>query len=220
MEFPNAAAGVLRCYRNTALSHPRLPTIHDPQMLQVPEIAQFITDLHLKPPVMELERLEHLYLRDTGFLFAPNDDVLDSLAWFMDLIQPSISSGSLTSLAVTFCPEFRDELDRVLNKDAIRTLSCFDFLEEGPGSHSGDAFAHWVRGFHNLTTVGVYPQKSEGCWMHVSRVLAQESRIETIYTDVLTGQARDWVLAEAQVKGVKIIEASRIPEPTLQPIEP
>lgn len=211
LEFPDKATDVLFSYHHLALRHPRMPTIHNPQM----------DILRLKPPVMELEQLEHLYLRDRDFSFGPHVRTVESLAWFMDLIKPSMSSGCLTSLAVTLCPEFLYELDQVLNKDAIRTLSCFDFLEQGgPGSPCGDAFAHWVRQFHNLTTLGVYPQKSEGCWMHVSRVLAQESRIETIYTDILTGQARDWVLADAQAKGVKIIEASRIPEPELQPIEP
>ncbi|KAI7788125.1 hypothetical protein LA080_012189 [Diaporthe eres] len=184
---------------------------------QNPPNSQAVFNNHVLPPVTELERLVHLYMRDSSPLFARTVHGRGSLAWFMDLIKPSMSNGSLTSLAVTFCPEFQFELDRVLNKAAIHTLSCFDFLDEGPGSQCGDSFVHWIQGFHNLTTVGVFPQRSEGCWMHVSKVLARESRIETIYTDVLTGQPRDWVLAKAQEKGVKIIEASRIPEPVLQP---
>lgn len=210
LEFPDGALMVLRHYHKIAQVYPDIAANYqDP--------SNIVFNKRVLPPLTELERLEHLYMRDPSLLFARTVDGLESLAWFMDLIKPSMSNGSLTSLAVTFCPEFRFELDRVLNKDAIRTLSCFDFLDEGSGSQCGEAFVHWVQGFHNLTTVGVFPQRSEGCWMHVSKVLAKESRIETIYTDVLTGQARDWVLAKAQEKGVKIIEASRIPEPVLLP---
>ncbi|KAK7709443.1 hypothetical protein SLS64_006359 [Diaporthe eres] len=201
---------VLRHYQKIAQGYPDI-------VADYLNPTNIVYNKRVLPPVTELERMEHLYMRDPSLPFARTVDGLESLAWFMDLIKPSMSNGSLTSLAVTFCPEFRFELDRVLNKDAIHTLSCFDFLDEGPGSQCGDSFVHWVQGFHNLTTVGVFPQRSEGCWMHVSKVLAKESRIETIYTDVLSGQPRDWVLAKAQEKGVKIIEASRIPEPVLQP---
>lgn len=169
------------------------------------------------PPVTELEQLEHLYLRDESLQFRPNRENFDALAWFTELIKPSMSNGCLKSLAITFCPDTQLFFDKVLNKGAICTLSCFDFIDQGSGSGCGDTFATWVRGFHNLTTVGVFPQKSESSWMHVSKLLAQESSIETIYTDVLFGQPRDWVLEKAQEKGVKIIEASRIPEPVLQP---
>lgn len=205
--FPARAFTVLRHYQTNFQRHPEVS-------LMYPYLS---SKGCLLPPVTELERLEHLCLRDTDLLFARTVGSLEILAWFMDLVEPSMSNGSLTSLAVTFCPELRFELDRVLNKDAILTLSCFDFLDAGPGSQCGDDFAHWVQGFHNITTVGVFPQKSEGSWMHVSKVLARESRIETIYTDVLKGQPRDWVLAKAQEKGVKIVEASCIPEPVLQP---
>lgn len=208
--FPAGALTVLRCYQ---INFQRYPEVS----LKYPDM---LLNGHLLPPVRELERLEHLCLRDTNLLFARTVGSLEILAWFMGLVEPNMSNGSLTSLAVTFCPEIRFELDRVLNKDAILTLSCFDFLDAGPGPHCGDEFAHWVQGFHNLTTVGVFPQKSEGSWMHVSKVLARESRIETIYTDVLTGQPRDWVLAKAREKGVKIVEASCIPEPVLQPLVP
>lgn len=171
------------------------------------------------PPGTELERLEHLYLRDSSIEYNHSDQVFDALSWFIELIKPSMSNGRLKSLAVTFCPYIRFLLDKV-DKTAIHTLSCFDFLDGDSGSTCGDTFANWVRGFPNLTTVGVFPQKSEGCWVHVSKVLARESRIETIYTDVLVGQSRDWVLEKAKEKGVKIIEASRIPEPVLPPLEP
>lgn len=212
LEFPDWALMVLHHYHKIAQEYP-----DNALNYQNPPNSQAVFNNHVLPPVTELERLEHLYMRDSSPLFARTVHGRGSLAWFMDLIKPSMSNGSLTSLAVTFCPEFQFELDRVLNKAAIHTLSCFDFLDEGPGSQCGDSFVHWIQGFHNLTTVGVFPQRSEGCWMHVSKVLARESRIETIYTDVLTGQPRDWVLAKAQEKGVKIIEASRIPEPVLQP---
>lgn len=171
------------------------------------------------PPVSELARLEHLYLRDTDHLFAHGVHDVEALGWFMDLIEPSMSNGTLTSLAVTFCPEVRFELDRVLNKDAIRTLSCYDFIDEEYASYCGDTFADWVQGFHNVTTLGVFPQKSDSCWMHVSKVLKKESSIETIYTDILVGQPRDWVLAKAKEKGVTIIETSHVPEPVLQPLK-
>ena len=202
LEFPDGALHVLRAYQKIAQAYPNIA--HDDRAL---------------PPALELERLEHLYLRDTDLPVVRTVDGLEALAWFMDLIEPSMSNGSLTSLAVTFCPESRFELDRVLNKDAIRTLSCYDFLDEEFASRCGDTFAHWVQGFQNLTTVGVFPQKSDVCWMHVSKVLAKESRIETIYTDILAGQPRDWVLAKAKERGVKIIETSRIPEPVLQPLD-
>lgn len=208
--FPAGASTVLRHYQTNFQRHPEVSLRYPDLSLNGP----------LLPPVTELERLEHLCLRDSGLLFARTVSGLEVLAWFMDLIEPSMSNGSLTSLAVTFCPELRFELDRVLNKDAILTLSCFDFLDAGLGPHCGDDFAHWVQSFHNLTTVGVFPQKSEGSWMHVSKVLARESRIETIYTDVLKGQPRDWVLAKAREKGVKIVEASCIPEAVLQPLVP
>lgn len=209
LEFPDRALMVLRHYHKIAQEY------SDTALNFQNHAPSIVFNNRVLPPVTELGRLGHLYMRDPSLLFARTVNGLDSLDWFMDLIKPSMSNGSLTSLAMTFCPEFQFQLDRVLNKDAIRTLSCFDFLDERPGSQCGEAFVHWVQGFHNLTTVGVFPQKSEGCWMHVSKVLAMESRIETIYTDVLTGQARDWVLAKAQEKGVRIIEASRIPEPAI-----
>lgn len=208
--FPGRALTVLRHYQMISQDYPEVSLIS----------PHFSLDGSLLPPVTELERLEHLCLRDSGLLFARTVSGLEVLAWFMDLIGPSMSNGFLTSLAVTFCPELRFELDRVLNKDAILTLSCFDFLDAGPWPECGDDFAHWVQGFHNLTTLGVFPQKSECAWMHIAQVLAKESRIETIYTDVLKGQPRDWVLAKAREKGVKIVEASCIPEPVLQPLVP
>lgn len=211
LAFHDRALMTLRHYQKISQEYPGIALNN-----QNPPNSQVVFNNRVLPPVTKLERLEHLYLRDPSLQFAHTVNGLESLTWFMDLIEPSMSNGSLTSLAVTFCPQFQVELDRVLSKDAVRTLSCFDFREEGRGSQCGDSFANWVQGFHNLTTVGVFPDHSEGCWMHVSKVLAKESRIETIYTDILTGQARDWVLAKAQEKGVRIIEANRIPEPVLQ----
>lgn len=186
-----------------------------------PQIHQQMNSNNLAlPPVRELAQLEHLYLRDDAIEFGFDRHSFEALSWFVELIEPSMSNGCLTSLAVTFCRDTQTLLDKFLNKAAIRTLSCFDFIDQASGVTCGDTFANWVRGFPNLTTVGIFPQKSDSSWMHVSKVLGQESRIETIYTDVLFGQTRDWVLEKAQEKGVKIIEASRIPEPVLQPLDP
>lgn len=206
LEFSNKAIQALRAYEMIALMYPQIHPQMDPNNLTL-------------PPVRELERLEHLYLRDDSIEFGSARHHFGALSWFMELIKPSMSNGCLTSLAVTFAPETQSLLDNYLNKAAVCTLSCFDFLDQASGVTCGDTFATWVRGFTNLTTVGVFPQKSDSAWMHVSKVLGQESRIETIYTNVLFGQARDWVLEKAQEKGVKIIEASRIPEPVLQPLD-
>jgi hypothetical protein len=168
------------------------------------------------PPATALERLEHLHLRDTDIGWHGAISNLAALAWFMQLIQPSLSNGSLTSLHITLNRHMERAFDGVLKKSAIRTLSCFDFLDEEFDSSSGNLFATWVRGFPNLTTLGVFPQKTPNCWMHVVKAMSMESKIETIYTDVLTGVWRDETLKKAEEKGIKIIEASRIPEPALQ----
>lgn len=207
LELSNKAIQALRAYEWIASMYPHAHPQMDPNILAL-------------PPARELERLEHLYLRDDGIEFGFARRSFDALSWFMELIKPSMSNGCLTSLAVTFAPETQNHLDKYLNKAAVRTLSCFDFLDQDSGVTCGDKFVTWVQGFTNLTTVGVFPQKSDSSWMHVSKVLGQESRIETIYTDVLFGQTRDWVLEKAQEKGVKIIEASRIPEPVLKPLDP
>jgi hypothetical protein len=201
LEFSELAFDLLRRYNVIAKMYPHLPPNS-----QTPQ------------PVTELERLEHLYLRDARRFESLHDpDDLWILLWFTELIKPSMSNGSLTSLAITFSPDMQFYFDKVLNKAAIRTLSCFDFIDEVYGSLCGNNFATWVRGFPNLNTLGVFPQKTENCWMHVIKVLSTESRIETIYTDVLTGVRRDEALKKAEEKGIKIIEASRIPEPVLQP---
>lgn len=204
LEFPDRAFGVLHAYEAISRAHPLITP-----------------DSHVLPPVTELEGLEHLYWRDTGPpSYRGSPDNLTLLTWFTDLIKPSMSNGTLTSLAITFSPDTQFAFDRVLDKSAIRTLSCFDFIDEEYDSRCGNKFATWVRGFTNLTTLGVFPQRTENCWMHVVKVLSTESRIETIYTNALTGIWRDEALKKAHEKGIKIIEASRIPEPVLQPSDP
>lgn len=201
LEFPDRAFGVLHAYEAISRAYPLI-----------------VPSSHVLPPTTELERLEHLYWRDTGpSSYRGSPDNLALLTWFTELIKPSMSNGTLTSLAITFSPDTQFAFDKVLDKSGIRTLSCFDFIDEEYDSRCGNKFATWVRGFTNLTTLGVFPQRTDHCWMHVMKVLLTESRIETIYTNALTGVWRDEALRKADERGIKIIEASRIPEPVLQP---
>lgn len=141
---------------------------------------------------------------------------LQALSWFTELIKPSAISGTLTSLAITFNPEMQLAFDNILDKQALRTLSCFDFIDEerfSSDASCGNTFANWVRGFTNLTALGIFPQRTEICAMHVMKVLAYETRIKLIYTDVLTGVWRDQVLQKAEEMDIWVIESlSRIPE--------
>ncbi|KAL1877896.1 hypothetical protein Daus18300_002249 [Diaporthe australafricana] len=166
-------------------------------------------------PVLELERLEHLRLmgnlQHRHYPYSP-----DSLSWFLERIKPSMSNGTLTSLDTTFCKDNCNAFDKVLNKEAIRALSCHDFIDQDHFSQCGNNFIQWVEGFPNLTTLGVFPQKFEGCMMLVSQVLSRENMIDTIYTNILTGVWRDWILEKAEKKGVRIIDADRVPEPILK----
>lgn len=199
IEFPERAWGMLRDYEKIATVYPQLP----PNNLAL-------------PPVMELEHLEHLYLRmpaNPGHEAVGN---LAALSWFTELIKPSMTNGTLTSLALSFNADVQLAFDNVLNKTAIHTLSCFDFIDEenlGAVPSCGNTFVTWVRGFTNLTAIGIFPQRTESCGMHVMKVLANESRIRLIYTDVLTGVVRDQALKKAKERGIKVIEwLSRIPE--------
>ncbi|KAI3396568.1 hypothetical protein diail_12017 [Diaporthe ilicicola] len=214
LEFLDGATTWIHGYRKIAHAHS--------VWLQRKQHALLHHGWHTGPaigfPMVELERLEHLSLRDNCYSFGRASS-LENLPWFLEYLKPSMSNGSLTSLAVTFCPETRFELDRVLNKDAIRTLSCFDFNDQSPVSQCGNTLLHWLQGFRNLTTLGVFPERFEGCWMLICKVLGQESSIDTIYTNILSGVWRDLVLEKAEEKGVRIIEADRIPEPILQPLE-
>lgn len=171
------------------------------------------------PPVMQLGQLEHLCLLGGDVYSSRSHDSPMSLAWFLEHIEPSLSNGTLTSLAISFDLDIRDALDRALNKEAIRTLGFFGFFNSDLISISSDIIANWVAGFPNLTTLGMFPQKFEGCWMIISKVLAMENMIDTIYTNILTGVWRDWVLEKAEAKGVRIIHADRIPEPVLKPLQ-
>jgi hypothetical protein len=166
--------------------------------------------------VMELERLEHLYLRMSVSPAHETVANLAALSWFTELIKPSMTNGTFTSLAISFNAEMQLAFDNVLNKPALHTLSCFDFIDEerlSTESSCGNTFVTWVQGFTNLTVLGIFPQRTENCAMHVMKVLMNETRIKLIYTDVLTGVFRDEVLQKAKEKGIKVIEfLRRIPE--------
>ncbi|KAG8158446.1 hypothetical protein KVR01_011568 [Diaporthe batatas] len=169
------------------------------------------------PPVMELPRLEHLCLRLPES--PPNEAIanLAALSWFLELMKPSMTNGTLKSLAISFNSQTQHLFDSVLNKHAIRTLSCMDFIDEewlsGPEPSCGDRFCTWVQTFPNLTALGVFPQRTMTCGMHVLKVLHNESMIKLIYTNVLAGTMRDHVLAKAKERGITVIEhLDRIPE--------
>ncbi|KAJ0120076.1 hypothetical protein J7T55_000929 [Diaporthe amygdali] len=214
--FPRNAISLLGAYRQLAQEEPDIIQ-YNAFLTQLGHPP--VSDTGFQPPLTELERLEHLCVKDLGALYDRHIN-FDHLSWFLEFIKPSMTNGSLASLAITFCPETRFMFDKVLNKKAIHTLSCFSFTEQSTVvSQCGDTFVHWLEGFPYLTTLGVFPQKFEGCWMLLSKVLAKDTRIKTIYTNILTGVWRDWILDRAREKSVKIIEADSIPEPVLQPLE-
>ncbi|KAF3761074.1 hypothetical protein M406DRAFT_73518 [Cryphonectria parasitica EP155] len=163
----------------------------------------------------KLHNLEHFYYSWSDDRMAPSPSDLER-------IKPSCDNGTLHSLHITFNKQSRNVLDKIINKDAIRTLSCYDILmpsirDDGGGSR-GDMqiFVDWVIGFRNLTTIGVFPQKTDEAWFVVAKLITERPDIKTIYTDVLHGINRDMILEHAARKGIEIIHASRVPEPALQ----
>jgi hypothetical protein len=139
-------------------------------------------------------------------------------------LRPSCDSGTFRSLHVTFNRDTRDAFDQVLNKNVIETLSCYDIIMpstfDGNGSYGGDIddFVDWIRTFPALTTLGVYPSKTGQGGMVVARVIRERPDIKTIYTNALRGVHYDHVLEYATSKGVNIVIADRVPEPTLKPL--
>lgn len=137
------------------------------------------------------------------------------------VIEPSLKNGTLHSLDIFFDPDLYDPVIQDY-KANIHMLSCSDIampsiIEGGPRGQVDD-FLDWIDGFPNLTTLGVYPHKTEDAWMVVAKVvnrLGDGSRLRRIYTNVLVGAYRDQVLGCAAKKGVEIIHADRMPEPVL-----
>lgn len=168
----------------------------------------------------KLGRLEHFCCLTDSFRPKPSwmPDGIDFSA-----IQPSCESGTLRSLHISFSVETQLELDKFLDKQAIETLSCHDILMPSildGGGHRGHVaeFLEWVDEFPNLSTIGVFPQKTENAWMTVGKVLRRRPDIKTLYTDALHGVHRDEVLEYAAKNDVTIIHASRVPEPDLLPL--
>lgn len=168
------------------------------------------------------ENLEHL-------CFHLDPDWMDHIGikdcFEFQRIQPSCTNGTLRSLDIIFDSKITNRLDKVLNKQAIHTLSCHGI--DAPGSYddlnltgNSDVFLQWVDTFPNLHTVGVYPEKTVKAWIVVAKLLRRRLDIKTIYTNVLTGVYRDELLARAARNGVKILHADRVPEPVLERARP
>ncbi|ROW13389.1 hypothetical protein VPNG_05433 [Cytospora leucostoma] len=171
------------------------------------------------------ERLEHLRLSE--YLLCQSGsrhdrEMSDALAWLVQLISKSCSSGTLRSLDIPFESNVQGALDQVLVKDDIRTLSCNAFDGHlntlGLLGREDEAVLAWLDTFPNLTTVGVFPEDTEVGKLMIARLLAKGSMINTIYTNVLTGRYRDDALEMAAKKGIRLIHANRVPEPELEPL--
>lgn len=143
-----------------------------------------------------------------------------------NVIKPSCKNGTLWSLDIDFNPR---QWDDVLDKPAIRTLSCNHIRSPSihPGGSAGDtdAFLDWLDGFPNVTTLGIFPERgAENAWLTVAKTVRKlderTSLVKTIYTNALRGVYMDEVLAEAARKGIQIIHADRVPEPELRPLSP
>ncbi|KAK7737908.1 hypothetical protein SLS53_006286 [Cytospora paraplurivora] len=171
------------------------------------------------------ERLEHLRLSEYTFYQSgsrPHREMSDALPQLVKLISKSCSSGKLRSLDIPFERDVQRTLDEVLVKGNIRTLSCNAFDGHlntlGLLSREHEAVLAWLDTFPNLTTVGVFPDDTQVGKMMTARLLAKESKIDTIYTDALTGTYWDDALEVATKKGIRMIHAKRVPEPELEPL--
>lgn len=181
----------------------------------------FMTGLGEEPPQVWLENLEHFCCQKG------EDHMMSQASYDFERIKPSSTNGTLRSLHISFNLTIRDELDKVLNKSAIHTLSCRDIITSATSDlrtsdDNSDAWINWVDTFPNLQTAGAYPshQKDKNAWTIVVKLLGRRPDIKTIYTNALFGVFRDELLEQADKIGVKIIHADRVPEPTLAPIAP
>ncbi|ROV92742.1 hypothetical protein VMCG_09031 [Cytospora schulzeri] len=177
---------------------------------------------------LQFEQMEHLGLSEYDFYHdnARHRTIIEALSWFLGLLAPSVSNGTLTSLDIPFDNDVQAEFDRVLlDKRSICSLNCNalppppSFQPSGLVSPTADAFLIWLEGFPNLTTIGLFPRDREVCAMMVAKILSKESSIRTIYTNELVGVYWDDALKKAQGIGVRIIRADRVPEPVLKPLD-
>lgn len=229
----NSGLGPQQARRNFRIArlHPglrslELPTSPVSYLCGYKYMAERYEATHDQPLPLAFERLEHLRLSDYKPYSIRGSLVQDATAvisWFVGLLAPSISSGTLTSLDIPFDDILKAQLDQALDKNAIRTLSC-NALNSRLGQFGilnteGDDLLTWLDEFPNVTTVGIFPEDAEMCGMIIAKLLAKENKINTIYTNALTGMYRDDALAKAAKKGIKLIHADRVPEPILKPLD-
>ncbi|KUI58439.1 F-box/LRR-repeat protein 5 [Cytospora mali] len=179
-----------------------------------------------EPPHLGLERLEHLRLSEYEFMYHDDERYLsfmENLSWFLELLAPSMSNGTLKSLDIPYDSILLSEFGLVLDKQAIRTISCNTFppttissqLTRGGDCHN---LCVWLDQFPNLNTVGVFTSDVEGCMSIVSELLSKKNNIHTIYTKMLRGVHWDDALRAAEERGIRLIHADRVPEPVLEPL--
>lgn len=188
-------------------------------------LAESCKDENGVPVAVPLEQLEHLRLSDYEFPLAGSAEYTTTCIiydWFTAKLARSVSNGKLWSLDIPFDDIVQSAFDRVLDKNDIRSLSCNALSchvdQLGLLSREGEQLVTWLDGFPNLTTVGVFPDNpSVGKTMVAKLLSRKDSKIDTIYTNTLSGVYRDEALKVAAEKGIRVVHAVRVPEPKLEP---